>query len=41
MGLIRSNQTDLTPKDDELLTPYLWNITAGIIKTTIDIGMIK
>lgn len=24
MGLIRSGQTQLTPEDDELLTPYLW-----------------
>lgn len=26
MGLIRSGQTQLTPEDDELLTPYLWGI---------------
>ena len=26
MGLIRSKQTDLTPKDDDKLTTYLWPI---------------
>ena len=36
MGLIRSRQTTLTPENDEQLTPYLWNITAEIIKTTIE-----
>lgn len=35
-GLIRSKQTTLTPKDDKLLTPYLWNITLEIIKTAIE-----
>jgi len=36
MGLIRSSQTNLTPSDDEQLTPYLWNITKEIIKTAIE-----
>lgn len=36
MGLIRSGQTTLTPEDDTLLTPYLWRITAAIIKTAIE-----
>lgn len=36
MGLIRSNHTKLTPYDDELLVPYLWNIVKEIIKTVIE-----
>lgn len=36
MGLIRSGNTDLTPEDDEELTPYLWNIVKEIIKTAIE-----
>lgn len=36
MGLIRSGQTELTPSDDRLLTPYLWDITKEIIKTAIE-----
>lgn len=36
MGLIRSGQTALTPEDDRLLIPYLWNITKEIIKTAIE-----
>ena len=36
MGLIRSGQTSLTPEDDELLTPYLWNIVKDIVKTAIE-----
>lgn len=36
MGLIRSGQTNLTPSDDEQLTPYLWNIAKEIIKTAIE-----
>lgn len=36
MGLIRSKNTDLTPEDDEELTPYLWNIVKEIIKTAIE-----
>lgn len=36
MGLIRSKITELTPTDDTLLTPYLWNITREIIKTAIE-----
>lgn len=38
MGLIRSGQTTLTPEDDELLTPYLWNILKEIVKTAIENG---
>lgn len=33
MGLIRSGQTELTPEDDNLLTPYLWGIVREIVKT--------
>lgn len=36
MGLIRSQQTTLTPEDDALLTPYLWNITSEMVKTAIE-----
>ena len=36
MGLIRSKQTDLTPKDDDKLTTYLWPIVKEIIKTAIE-----
>lgn len=38
MGLIRSDQTDLTPEDDEKLVPYLWNIMQEIIKTALENG---
>lgn len=38
MGLIRSGQTELTPEDDDLLTPYLWGIIREIIKTAIENG---
>lgn len=38
MGLIRSGQTKLTPEDDDLLTPYLWEIVQEIIKTAIENG---
>lgn len=38
MGLIRSGQTELTPEDDDLLTPYLWSIVREIIKTAIENG---
>ncbi len=38
MGLIRSGQTDLTPEDDELLTPYLWDIVKEIVKTAVENG---
>ena len=38
MGLIRSLQTDLTPYDEDKLTPYLWNIVKEIIKTAIENG---
>lgn len=38
MGLIRSKNTNLTPFDDEQLTPYLWNIIKEIVKTVIENG---
>lgn len=38
MGLIRSGNTNLTPEDDEELTPYLWPIVREIIKTAIENG---
>lgn len=38
MGLIRSGQTELTPENDNLLTPYLWGIVREIIKTAIENG---
>ncbi len=36
MGLIRSENTVLTPEDDEALVDYLWPITVEIIKTAIE-----
>lgn len=36
MGLIRSGQTELTPMDDEKLTPYLWPILREMVKTAIE-----
>ena len=36
MGLIRSGKTELTPYDDDKLTPYLWDILREIIKTAIE-----
>ena len=36
MGLIRSKNTDLTPKDDEELGFYLWKIVKEIVKTAIE-----
>ncbi|MBQ2497502.1 MAG: adenylate kinase, partial [Prevotella sp.] len=36
MGLIRSGNTKLTPKDDDALTEYLWPIVCEIIKTAIE-----
>ena len=36
MGLIRSGNTELTPLDDDELTPYLWNIASEIIKTAVE-----
>ena len=38
MGLIRSEQTDLTAEDDDKLTDYLWPIVREIIKTAIENG---
>ena len=36
MGLIRSEKTNLTPEDDEVLTDYLWPIVREMIKTAIE-----
>lgn len=36
MGLIRSGHTDLTPMDDDKMTPYLWPIVREMIKTAIE-----
>ena len=36
MGLIRSGQTELTPEDDEALTPYLWPIVRALVKTAVE-----
>ena len=36
MGLIRSGNTKLTIKDDDVLTYYLWPIVREIIKTAIE-----
>lgn len=36
MGLIRSGNTDLTPCDDDKLTPYLWPIVREMVKTAIE-----
>ena len=36
MGLIRSEQTTLTPMDDDKLTDYLWPIVREMIKTAIE-----
>lgn len=37
MGLIRSENTELTPTSNEdALTKYLWNIVSEIIKTAIE-----
>jgi hypothetical protein len=38
MGLIRSKNTDLTPMDDDKLTPYLWPIVREMVKTAIENG---
>ena len=38
MGLIRSDQTDLTPIDDDKLTGYLWPIVREMVKTAIENG---
>ena len=35
-GLIRSGNTELTPMDDDKLTPYLWPIVREMIKTAIE-----
>lgn len=36
MGLIRSGKTELTPLDDDKLTPYLWPIVREMIKTAVE-----
>lgn len=36
MGLIRSGNTTLTPRNDDALTDYLWPIVREIIKTAIE-----
>lgn len=36
MGLIRSENTNLTVSEDKKLTEYLWNIVKEIIKTNIE-----
>lgn len=36
MGLIRSGQTELTPMDDDKLTPVLWPIIREMVKTAIE-----
>ncbi|MBP3688222.1 MAG: adenylate kinase [Alphaproteobacteria bacterium] len=36
MGLIRSNNTSLTPEDDESLEKYLWPIVREMIKTATE-----
>ena len=36
MGLIRSENTGLTPEDDDALTDYLWPIVREMIKTAIE-----
>ena len=36
MGLIRSDNTELTPMDDNELTKYLWPIVCEMIKTVIE-----
>ena len=36
MGLIRSGYTELTPMDDDKLTPYLWPVVREMIKTVIE-----
>lgn len=36
MGLIRSGNTKLTPKDDDKLMEYLWPIVREMVKTAIE-----
>ena len=36
MGLVRSQNTDLTPEDDSKLVNYLWPIVREMIKTAIE-----
>ena len=37
MGLIRSGYTELTPSDDDALTPYLWPVVREMVKTAIEV----
>ena len=36
MGLIRSENTELTPEEDDALTKYLWPIVREMVKTAIE-----
>ena len=36
MGLIRSENTELTPEEDDALTEYLWPIVREMVKTAIE-----
>ena len=38
MGFIRSNYTNLTPKDDDKLQEYMWPVIRETIKTVIENG---
>ena len=38
MGLIRSENTGLTPEDDDALIDYLWPIVREMIKTAVENG---
>lgn len=38
MGLIRSGNTSLTPKEDDALTEYLWPIVREMVKTAVENG---
>ena len=38
MGLIRSENTSLTPEDDDKLENYLWPIIREMIKTAVENG---
>lgn len=36
MGMIRTGQTNLTPSDDDKMTPYIWPIVREMVKTAIE-----
>ena len=38
MGLIRSGLTELTPRDDEAMTAFLWPVVREIIRTAAENG---